>query len=65
MEGNTVLRRMVELNVEAQVFNVCASPIVQAAWARGQPLTVHGLVYSPGTGRVKVRLQLNCAPEMK
>ncbi|KAK9902035.1 hypothetical protein WJX75_001951 [Coccomyxa subellipsoidea] len=45
--------KMVELNVEAQVFNVCASPIVQAAWARGQPLTVHGLVYSPGTGRVK------------
>lgn len=47
--------RMVELNVEAQVFNVCASPIVQAAWARGQPLSVHGIVYTPGTGLVKVR----------
>nr|3UCJ_A Chain A, Carbonic anhydrase [Coccomyxa sp. PA]3UCJ_B Chain B, Carbonic anhydrase [Coccomyxa sp. PA]3UCK_A Chain A, Carbonic anhydrase [Coccomyxa sp. PA]3UCK_B Chain B, Carbonic anhydrase [Coccomyxa sp. PA]3UCM_A Chain A, Carbonic anhydrase [Coccomyxa sp. PA]3UCM_B Chain B, Carbonic anhydrase [Coccomyxa sp. PA]3UCN_A Chain A, Carbonic anhydrase [Coccomyxa sp. PA]3UCN_B Chain B, Carbonic anhydrase [Coccomyxa sp. PA]3UCO_A Chain A, Carbonic anhydrase [Coccomyxa sp. PA]3UCO_B Chain B, Carbo len=45
--------KMVELNVEAQVFNVCASPIVQAAWARGQPLSVHGIVYTPGTGLVK------------
>ncbi|EIE18471.1 beta-type carbonic anhydrase beta-CA1 [Coccomyxa subellipsoidea C-169] len=45
--------KLVELNVEAQVFNVVSSPVVQAAWARGQQLVVHGLVYTPGTGRVK------------
>ena len=30
------------------------SPIVQAAWARGQPLGVHGLIYHPGEGHLKV-----------
>ncbi len=54
---SAAVRRLVELNVEAQVFNVVSSPVVQAAWARGQQLVVHGLVYTPGTGRVKVRLE--------
>lgn len=40
--------------MQQQVLNVCTSSIVQAAWARGQPLAVHGLVYCPGTGNVKV-----------
>jgi carbonic anhydrase len=36
---------LVELNVLTQVDNVAGTPIVQNAWARGQPLTVSGLVY--------------------
>ena len=39
------LDRMCELNVIAQVVNVCQTTIVQDAWARGQQLTVHGWIY--------------------
>lgn len=42
-----------ELNVVHQVFNVATSPVVQAAWARGQPLSVHGLIYSLADGLLK------------
>ncbi|MDO9451842.1 MAG: carbonic anhydrase [Stagnimonas sp.] len=44
---------MVELNVMEQAINVCASPTVLAAWARGQPVTVHGWVYSLRDGLVR------------
>ena len=37
--------RMCELNVAEQVTNVCQTTIVEDAWARGQALTVHGLIY--------------------
>jgi len=38
--------RLCELNVEAQVANVCRTTIAQEAWRRGQLLTVHGWIYS-------------------
>ncbi len=44
--------RMCELNVIDQVYNVCHSPIVQAAWARGQDLSVHGWIYRLENGRL-------------
>jgi carbonic anhydrase len=44
---------MVELNVMEQAINVCASPTVIAAWQRGQPLTIHGWVYSLRDGLVR------------
>lgn len=34
---------------------MCTSPVVQAAWARGQPLSVHGVVYALEDGLLKVR----------
>jgi carbonic anhydrase len=37
--------RLCELNVIEQVNNVCHTTIVQNAWARGQTLSVYGLVY--------------------
>jgi carbonic anhydrase len=37
--------RLCELNVLEQVTNVSQTTIVQDAWARGQELVVHGLVY--------------------
>jgi carbonic anhydrase len=37
--------RLCELNVVEQVANVCQTTIAEDAWARGQSLTVHGLVY--------------------
>lgn len=36
---------MCELNVIEQVMNVAQTTVVQDAWARGQPLTLHGWVY--------------------
>lgn len=41
-----------ELNVISQVFNVCHTTIVQNAWSRGQPLSVHGWVYSLKDGLI-------------
>ncbi|MFZ6779246.1 carbonate dehydratase [Undibacterium sp. Ji83W] len=37
--------RLCELNVIEQVVNLCQTTIVQDAWDRGQPVTVHGWVY--------------------
>ena len=39
------LDRMCELNVIQQVANVSHTAIVQNAWHRGQPLSVHGCIY--------------------
>jgi carbonic anhydrase len=46
------LNRLCELNVIRQVRNVASDVFVQDAWARGQPLSVHGWVYSLGNGLV-------------
>ena len=37
--------RLCELNVAEQVANVCQTTVVRDAWARGQSLAVHGVVY--------------------
>jgi carbonic anhydrase len=39
-----------ELNVKAQVLNVCHTIVVQNAWERGQQLEVHGWIYGVGDG---------------
>jgi carbonic anhydrase len=46
------LDRLCELNVARQVRNVASDVFVQDAWARGQTISVHGWVYSLGTGLV-------------
>lgn len=43
-------RRLVELNAIAQARNLCHTSIVQAAWARGQRLTVRAWVYGLDDG---------------
>ena len=47
------LNRLCELNVMRQVTNVASDVFVQEAWARGQPLCVHGWVYSIADGLIK------------
>lgn len=42
-----------EINVRAQVSNVCHTTIVQNAWARGQALEVHGWIYSVADGLLR------------
>jgi carbonic anhydrase len=50
-------KRLVELNVRQQVLNVCHTTVVQNAWARNQPLWVHGWVYDLSKGLLN---DLNC-----
>jgi carbonic anhydrase len=45
--------RLAELNVEAQVANVCHTTIVQDAWERGQMVTIHGWIYSLHDGLLR------------
>ena len=49
----TQLDRMCELNVIRQVANVSHTSIVQNAWHRDQPLTVHGFIYGIKDGHLK------------
>lgn len=53
--SDTVSREnlMCELNVRAQVFNVCHTTIVQNAWSAGNALAVHGWIYSLEDGLLK------------
>lgn len=45
--------RLCELNVIEQAFHVCETTIVQDAWARGRPLTIHGWLYSLTDGLLR------------
>jgi carbonic anhydrase len=47
-----MLDRMCELNVIAQVHSLSHTPVVQAAWLRGQYLNLHGWVYGLHNGLV-------------
>ncbi len=40
------INRLCEINVKAQVKNVCRSPFVRKAWESGQTLSVHGWIYN-------------------
>jgi carbonic anhydrase len=51
-EVRTRLNRLCELNVRRQVRNVASDVFVQDAWARGQPLCIHGWVYSLSNGHI-------------
>lgn len=42
-----------ELNVQAQVANVAHTAVVQEAWHRGQPLSIHGWIYGIHDGMVR------------
>jgi carbonic anhydrase len=45
--------RLVELNVLRQVRSVASDVFVRDAWKRGQPLEIHGWVYSLADGLVR------------
>ena len=45
--------RLCELNVLEQADNVCETTVVQDAWARGQELTVHALIYRLSDGLLR------------
>lgn len=45
--------RLVELNVKQQVYNLCKTSIVQAAWSKGSFPYIHGWVYDVHDGILK------------
>ena len=47
------VNRLAELNVAAQVANLCHTTILQDAWHRGQQVSVHGWIYSLSDGRLR------------
>lgn len=53
------LNRLCERTVAAQVESLSRTPILQAAWKRGRPLTVHGWVYGLKDGLLR-DLQCGC-----
>jgi carbonic anhydrase len=46
-------RLMVELNVKAQVYNLCKTSIVQSSWSTGDFPFIHGWVYDVHDGILK------------
>jgi len=46
-------RRMVEVNVQEQVYDLSKTSIIQRAWEQGKFLQVHGLVYDLENGILK------------
>ena len=52
-ETAAAMDRLCELNVLEQALNVCATTIVQDAWARGQALRVHTVIYDLGDGLLR------------
>jgi carbonic anhydrase len=53
IEGKAAVDRLCELNVLEQALNVCRTTVVKDAWDRGQPVAVHGLIYSVADGLLK------------
>jgi len=47
------LDRLCEFNVIDQVSNACRTTLVRDAWRRGQPLAVHGWIYSLRDGLLR------------
>lgn len=47
------LDRLCELNVIEQVSNLCQTTVVQDAWERGQPLSIHSIVYGLKDGLLR------------
>ena len=64
-EGAGRFEHFCELNVIEQVYNVCHTTIVQGAWRRGQPLTVHGWIYSLSNGLLQdLSVRISSAAEL-
>lgn len=53
------VNRLVECNVRDQLLHVAAAPPVQAAWAAGRDLKLHGWVYDLRDGLLKQLLDID------
>ena len=58
--------RLCELNVIEQTINAAQTTVVQAAWERGQPLSLHGWVYGLKDGLVRqLGISISSAAELQ
>ena len=63
---NERVNRLCELNVQRQVMNVMHTTVVQEAWRRGQPLSIHGWVYALGDGLLRdMKLTISSTQELE
>ena len=53
LDAASRFRRLVELNVIEQVYNLGKTDIVQDAWRSGLRPYIHGWVFDPATGRIR------------
>jgi carbonic anhydrase len=53
LDGQARMDRLCELNVLEQARHVSETTIVQDAWERGQPLSVHAWIYGLGDGLLR------------
>ncbi len=53
LDDDAKFKKLCELNVLAQVKNVCNTTIVQDAWKNGAKLSVHSLIYNLENGLLK------------
>ena len=53
LDGDERWNRLAEINVEAQVHNICRNTIVREAWKRGQDINIVGLIYDVHDGVLK------------
>jgi len=61
-DENTKLRRLCELNALEQAINVAETTILQDAWAHGQTVAIHALVYDLHDGILKRMGTSICGP---
>ncbi len=57
-DGNRRLRRLVELNVQEQIWKLAETSFVQHAWQTGHAIHLHGWVYDLHTGYLNDILML-------
>ena len=57
--------RLCELNVIEQVLNVAETTVLEAAWERGQRVSVHGWIYDIHDGRLRdLDIELHSAEDL-
>jgi carbonic anhydrase len=64
--GEALEDALCEMNVIEQVGHVAESSVVQDAWARGQPLSIHGWCYGLKDGFVHdLQVTISCAEDAR
>ena len=62
--GEARVNRLVEVNVRDQLVNLARTDTVQAAFARGMDLTLHGWVYDIRDGLLRTLMQIDAETEL-
>ncbi|OYY90668.1 MAG: carbonic anhydrase [Sphingomonas sp. 28-66-16] len=55
------VNRLVEVNVRDQLVQLARTELIQAAWARGQEIFLHGWVYDIRDGHIKPLMEIDAA----